>query len=237
MNTALFTTAFLGGLLSFFSPCVLPLIPAYLTFLTGLSTEELQDKPPLSKTLVPALLFVAGFSAIFIALGASASVLGSILKQYQKTITVIGGILVIVFGILMTDLIKIPALYGDTRFDMGKTKGFGRYFAFFTGMAFGAGWTPCIGPILATILAFAASSASVASGTLLLATYSIGLGLPFLAVALLFGFFAPYLKFMSVHASAIKRAAGVILACFGFLIATGLFSRFVQLLSGYIIHG
>lgn len=228
MSTTLFVTAFFGGLLSFFSPCVLPLIPAYLTFLTGLSTEELQEKQPLSKTVVPALLFIAGFSVIFIALGASASVLGSILKQHQKTITVAGGILVIIFGILMTDFVKIPALYGEARFDMGKTKVFGRYSAFFTGLAFGAGWTPCIGPILATILTLAASSASVASGTLLLVVYSVGLGLPFLAVALLFGFFAPYLKFMSVHSMAIKRVAGVILIIFGFLIATGLFTSLAQ---------
>lgn len=205
--------------------------------MTGLTTAELSAatagdegpaKPgvetraiPLADVMIPALLFVAGFSVIFIALGASASVLGQFLREYRDLLERVAGVVVFAFGFFMLGIIKVPWLYGEARFDMGRTRGFGRAAALVMGMAFAAGWTPCVGPILGSILALAGSTGSVAKGALLLMAYSLGLGLPFLAVALLFGRVGPVLRWLGRHSLVINRVAGALLMAVGLLIFSG----------------
>lgn len=214
--------AFTAGVLSFLSPCVLPLIPGYLSFMTGLSASELSDENrAVSKVLVPSLLFVAGFSLVFVAFGASASVLGQILLGYREVVEKVAGIALVAFGVLMLGIVKVPWLYGEARMDLGRTRKFGRWAAFVMGVAFAAGWTPCVGPILGSILALAGSSGSVTSGVLLLLAYSLGLGLPFVAVALLFGRLSKTLSWMNRNALAMNRFAGAVLIILGILIFTG----------------
>jgi cytochrome c-type biogenesis protein len=217
-----FTAAFAAGLASFLSPCVLPLIPAYLSFMTGLTTSELGgEHRSTARVMVPALLFVAGFSLVFVALGASASVLGQFLVEYREIAEKIGGLLVVAFGILMLGIIKVPWLYGEARMDMSASRKFGRAAALVMGMSFAAGWTPCVGPILAAILGLAGASGNAAQGALLLLAYSLGLGVPFLAVALLFERATPLLRWLNRHSLVINRVAGVILVIVGLLIFTG----------------
>jgi len=214
--------AFLAGLVSFLSPCVLPLIPAYLSFLTGLSTAELgDDQRDLATVLVPALMFVLGFSIVFVGLGATASVLGQFLTQYRDIAEKLAGLVVILFGVLMLGIIKVPWLYGEARADMSKARSFGRGAALVMGMAFAAGWTPCVGPILGTILAIASTTGSALQGALLLLAYSAGLGVPFILVALLFGQAKPLLSWLNRHSLVINRVAGVILIVVGLLIFSG----------------
>jgi cytochrome c-type biogenesis protein len=217
-----FAAAFVAGLASFLSPCVIPLIPAYLSFMTGLTTAELSGhERSTSRVMVPALLFVAGFSFVFVAMGASASVLGQFLVQYRDIAEKVAGVLVIAFGVLMLGIVKVPWLYGEARADMGASRTFGRAAGFVMGMAFAAGWTPCVGPILGSILALAGSTGSVATGALLLLAYSAGLGVPFLLVALLFDRAAPLLSWFNRHAQIINRVGGVFLVLVGVLIFSG----------------
>ena len=214
--------AFAAGLLSFLSPCVLPLIPAYLSFMTGMSSAELADPDRrTAHVIVPALLFVLGFSFVFVALGASASVLGGLLAQYRPVLEKVGGLLVIGFGVLMLGVVKVPWLYGEARAEMSSVRAFGKAAALVMGMAFAAGWTPCVGPILGTILGLASASGSIGNGALLLVVYSAGLGLPFIAVALLFDRAAPLLRWLGRHSLVVNRAAGSVLIAIGLLILTG----------------
>jgi cytochrome c-type biogenesis protein len=230
-----FPLAFAAGLASFLSPCVLPLVPAYLSFMTGLTISELAEQDrSLSRVLVPALLFIAGFSIVFVGLGASASVLGQFLVHYRSVVEQIAGVLVIALGVLMLGIIKVPWLYGEARVDMARTRSFNKGASLVMGMAFAAGWTPCVGPMLASILALASQAQSVVQGTLLLLVYSAGLGVPFLAVALLFGRVRPLLKWMSKHSLTLNRISGVVLIAVGVLLflgrmemISGLFSRVV----------
>ena len=236
MPTALsLPVAFVAGLLSFLSPCVLPLIPAYLSFMTGLTTAELagSDRDTVS-VMVPAFLFVVGFSLVFVALGASASVLGHFLTQYRAVIERVAGVVVVGFGVLMLGVIKVPWLYGEARADMGEARSFGRGAALVMGMAFAAGWTPCVGPILGTILALAGSTGNAARGALLLLAYSAGLGVPFLLVALLFGRVKPLLAWLNRHSLVINRVAGVLLIVVGVLIFTGRLTLIANYLGGIV---
>jgi len=178
--------AFLAGVLSFLSPCVLPLVPAYLSFLTGLSMEELQHAAPGSgrnRVLPAALVFVAGFSLVFILLGASASLLGHWLLAHFRLLGWIAGALLVVLGLHLTGLLRLRFLMMEKRWLPGN-KPLGGLGSFLVGMAFAFGWTPCVGPMLAGILALAGSQGTVGKGMLLLACYSAGLGLPFLLAAL-----------------------------------------------------
>jgi cytochrome c-type biogenesis protein len=214
--------AFAAGVLSFLSPCVLPIVPAYLSFMTGLTISELSgDDVPLRVVLVPSILFVAGFSIVFVAFGASASVLGHFLVQYRSVVGRIAGLVVLAFGLLMTGWIKVPWLYGEARVGLERSRAFGRGAALVMGMAFAAGWTPCVGPILGTILALAASVGDVGRGALLLLAYSIGLGVPFILTALLFGRLKGLLRWMGRHTLVINRVAGIILMVVGVLMLTG----------------
>lgn len=214
--------AFAAGVLSFLSPCVLPLIPGYLSFMTGLTASELSDgSSRLRRIMTPAILFVAGFSIVFVAFGATASVLGSFLSEYRWVVEKVGGIAVIAFGVLMLGVIKVPWLYGEARVEMGRSRAFGKGAALVMGMAFAAGWTPCVGPILGSILALASQASSVGRGVVLLLAYSAGLGVPFLAVAAAFGKVAGALKWLNRHSLTINRVAGVLLIAVGVLIVSG----------------
>lgn len=221
MTPSMLAIAFLGGLVSFLSPCVIPLVPGYLSFLTGMSGEELAASENRKAVLFPALLFVLGFSLVFVALGASASLLGGFVRQNTQIISQIGGIIVILFGIYMLGIIKIPGLYSEKRMDLSKSRKFGKYAGFFMGMGFAAGWTPCIGPILASILTLAANSGSASVGTSLLLVYSLGLALPFLLLALMFSSFMPLIRFISRYSGIINKVAGVLLIALGVLLLTG----------------
>jgi cytochrome c-type biogenesis protein len=174
--------AFVAGLLSFLSPCVLPLIPSYITYITGVSFSDLKEehtsKKVRTKTIVHSLLFIAGFTFVFMALGASATYIGGFLQERMDLIRKIGGLLIVVFGIHVTGLVNLSVLLGDRRIRLSK-KPAGYAGSVLVGIAFAAGWTPCIGPILASILMIAATEEKVYQGMLLLFSYSLGLGTPF----------------------------------------------------------
>lgn len=228
-------TAAGAGILTFLSPCVLPLIPGYVAFMTGLTTAEVAEEDrPLSVVLGPSLLFVAGFSIVFVALGASASVVGGFLLDNREIFETVAGLIIIVLGFFMLGIVKLPWLYGEARFGMEKSRRFGGLAALVMGMAFAFGWSPCVGPILGSILMMAANSAEVGRGALLLAVYSLGLGIPFLVVALLLGRVRPLLDWLNRHALIINRFAGAVLMVLGVLIVTGRLGMVVGFLSRYV---
>lgn len=217
-----FIAAFGAGLVSFLSPCVLPLVPAYLSFLSGVSVAELSSSErPSAALVVPALLFVAGFTVVFVSLGASASILGALLAPYRDVLARVAGALIVLMGVLMLGLIRAPWLYGEARMELGKARSFGRGAAVVMGMAFAFGWTPCVGPILASILALAGSSSDVGRGAALLLVYALGLGMPFITVALLFGRLRGLLTWLGARSLLINRVAGVLLVVMGVLVLTG----------------
>jgi len=206
--------AFVGGLLSFLSPCVLPLVPTYLAYVGG-SAEAKRGV-----LIRNALSFIAGFSLVFIALGAGASALGSVLRANQRVLMLGGGALVILFGLVMLGIIKLPWLYRDTRVQYsGETRT--PWGALLLGMAFAAGWTPCIGPILGAILTLAGASGTLASGVLLLAVYAVGLGVPFMLAALLLDPFMRFSRGFRRYLPWVERVAGAILLVAGVLMVTG----------------
>jgi cytochrome c-type biogenesis protein len=213
--------AFGAGVVSFLSPCILPLVPGYLAFVTGLSLGELTGERRMRDVMVPSLMFVGGFSLVFVALGASASALGDLLNAYRGPLTVAGGLAVAAFGFLMLGVVKVPWLYGEARVDLARARVFGRWSAPVMGMAFALGWTPCVGPVLGSILMLAASQGGASSGALLLLAYSAGLGVPFLLTAALLGRLTGALRWMSRHARALNATAGAVLVVLGLLIATG----------------
>lgn len=230
-----FLTALGAGLLTFLSPCVLPLIPGYVAFMTGMTSTELAaEDRKVSAVLVPALLFVAGFSIVFVALGASASAVGSFLAQYQNVLEKVAGIIIMLLGFFMLGIVKVPWLYGEARFEMHKARRFGGLAALVMGMAFAFGWSPCVGPILGSILMIAANEAEVTRGALLLAVYSLGLGIPFVVVAVMLGRIKPVLIWLNRHSLAINRVAGAVLMVLGLLILTGWIGPVVGFLSRFI---
>jgi cytochrome c-type biogenesis protein len=181
-----FATAFAAGVVSFLSPCVLPLVPGYVSYLAGQSTLTRRHAHAIGARL-PALrlaaFFVAGFSTVFVALGASATALGALLLEYRHAASIVGGVIVIVFGLFMTGVLRLPALQRDLRIHLHVAGGHSLS-AYLLGLAFAFGWTPCIGPILGAILTMSAVASSVRAGVALLAAYSLGLGLPFLLSAI-----------------------------------------------------
>lgn len=214
-----YSLAFLAGLLSFLSPCVLPLVPAYVSFITGMSLEELKQSPRFSKAMISTSAFILGFSSVFIALGASSSALGGLLLQYQNYVRIGGGILTIIFGLFIAGFIKMDFLMREKRFHIseGPTGYIG---AFFVGMSFAAGWTPCIGPILGTILINAGSQGSTVYGIKLLAVYSLGLALPFFLATLAVNALLTYMKKIQRYMRAIMILSGLMLIAFGFILLT-----------------
>lgn len=236
MSSGIVPFAALGaGVLTFVSPCIIPLIPAYIAFMTGLATGagagEGRRAP---RVLAQALLFVLGFTLVFVGLGASASVLGGFLARGSEILDVVAGVLFIVFGVLMLGVIKVPWLYGEARFDMARARRFGGLAALVMGMAFALGWSPCVGPILGSILMMAADTAEAGKGAALLAIYSLGLGVPFVVTALLLDRLARPLSWLKRNSLVINRIAAVVLIVAGVLIALGQMGVFAGVLSRVI---
>ncbi len=213
--------AFTAGILSFLSPCVLPLVPSYITFVTGLSLEDVSRAR--RAALVHSLLFVCGFTAIFVALGAGATALGVLLAAYRDWIGRIGGVLLIVFGLILLEIIRVPALSRDRRIYLAD-KPVGYLGSVLVGIAFGAGWTPCIGPVLGGILSLASATASVERGVGLLLAYSAGLAVPFLIAALAIDHFLAAFARMRAGLAWVSRISGVLLILVGVLLASGWFT-------------
>lgn len=218
-----------GGLISFLSPCVLPLVPAYLCLVAGTTLDEITEageggrpKGINWRVVITACIFVLGFSTVFILLGASASYINRLIIEHLELLSKIAGGVIILFGIHMTGLIRIPLLYREARFNsIDKPQNwFGPYVI---GLAFGFGWTPCIGPILGTILAFAASDSSLGYGVSLLAVYSLGLGIPFILAAFALDGFLSFARRFRRYFKLLEVATGLILIATGFLIFTGQF--------------
>jgi cytochrome c-type biogenesis protein len=218
--------AFSAGLLSFVSPCVLPLVPSYLTYITGVSFKELTEVKATARlrwvTISHSLLFIVGFSTIFILMGASASYLGQLLLRYQYWIMKGGGILIILLGIQFTGVINLPFLQMEKRFELRK-KPLGYVGSFLVGIVFAAGWTPCIGPILSTILIYASTSKSFTTGMLLLSIYSMGLGVPFFLSSLAFNSFLSAFERIKRYMRVITLVSGLFLIGIGILYLTDTF--------------
>lgn len=223
MNDVSFPLAFLAGVLSFLSPCVLPLVPSYVSFITGMSFEDLTGSTDRKRvrnlTITNSLVFIAGFSAVFIALGASSSAAGQILFQYQAWIRIIGGILIIIFGLFISGFLKLDFLMRERKVHLGgKPAGYIGTFAI--GMTFAAGWTPCIGPILGSILLFASAKGSAVYGIKLLSVYSLGLAAPFFISSLAINSFLSYSKKFQKYMRVIMIISGILLIAFGVIMLT-----------------
>lgn len=214
--------AFTAGLLSFLSPCVLPLIPSYVTFITGLSLDDATQAR--RAALVHALLFVLGFSLIFVALGAGATALGRLLIAYRDVITKVGGVLIIVFGLYLLGVFNVAAFARERRVHLAD-KPAGYLGTVLVGIAFGAGWTPCIGPILGAILTYNMSSPDLARGTALLLAYSLGLAVPFVLAAVALQRFLGFFSRIRARLQLLSRASGALLVVVGILMLTNQFTR------------
>jgi len=216
--------------MSFLSPCVLPLVPSYLSFVTGMSLEDLQGGVDRRATFMHSLLFVLGFSIIFIALGASASFLGRYLNEYEVLIARVGGAVIIVLGLHLTGVFKIVPLLRERRVHVSD-KPAGYLGTIGVGAAFGAGWTPCIGPVLGAILTLASTQDTVWAGVSLLSVYSLGLAIPFLISALALDLFLSAFSRFRRFLPAVEKGAGVMLIILGLLLVTGTFT----LLNTYLL--
>jgi cytochrome c-type biogenesis protein len=228
--------AFAAGLLSFLSPCILPLVPPYLTWLAGASLAEMSaDKPPpgtVGRAVGRALAFVLGFSAVFVALGASASVIGQLLLDHVAMLSRVAGAVIVVFGLHFVGVFRIPLLYREARFTTTTTPPAGLLGAAVLGLAFAFGWTPCVGPVLASILMVAGAEDTVARGALLLAGYALGIALPFLAAA---AFVRPFLGVLTrfrQHLGVVEKAVGALLIVTGALV----FTRTMSDIGGWLVE-
>jgi cytochrome c-type biogenesis protein len=218
-----FLAALIAGLVSFLSPCVLPLVPPYLVYLAGTSLERFADRelePRVKReTVLAACLFVLGFSTVFVSLGASASVIGSLIRAYSGPLATIAGVIIIIMGLHFLGLTRIAWLYRQKRMEVPKPVGL--WGAYVMGLAFAFGWTPCIGPILAAILAVAAAEQTVTKGAGLLAVYSLGLGIPFIVAAFAIEPFAAFLARFRKHMLRVEQAMGALLVLTGIAFLTG----------------
>ena len=224
-----FVVAFVAGLLSFLSPCVLPLVPSYVGFITGMTLPEVSGRR--RAALLHALLFVAGFSLVFVLLGASATALGRALNYYQVWLQRVGGVLIIIFGFLCLGVFKVGILNQERRIHL-EHKPVGYLGSALVGVAFGAGWTPCIGPVLGAILGLAATTTDVTRGMQLLAVYSAGLALPFLIAAVAVESFLDWFQGFRRYLPWVMRLSGLILIVVGVLLVTGEFTRLAGWLQG-----
>jgi cytochrome c-type biogenesis protein len=215
--------ALIAGLVSFLSPCVLPLVPPYLVYLAGTSLERLADKEPdrqvKRETVLAALLFVLGFSTVFVSLGASASVVGSLIRAYSGPLATVAGVAIIIMGLHFLGITPIGLLHREKRLEVAKPVGL--WGAYVMGLAFAFGWTPCIGPILAAILTVAASEQTVTRGAGLLAVYSLGLGIPFIIAAFAVEPFAAFLSRFRKYLRRVEQAMGALLVLTGIAFLTG----------------
>ncbi len=214
--------AALGGLISFLSPCVLPLVPPYLSFLAGTTFDQLSagdDRGVRRRAVLAALLFVAGFTTVFVILGATASALGQLVRQYLDVLSTVAGLAIIAMGLHFLGVFRIGLLYREARFQVDRPVGL--WGAYVMGLAFAFGWTPCIGPILGSILAVAGAEASVAEGAFLLAVYSAGLGIPFVVAAFAMKPFTAFLTRMRSRFAVVERAMGALLVLTGVAFLSG----------------
>lgn len=219
--------AFTAGLLSFLSPCVLPLVPSYLTFVTGMSLEDVQRSR--RAALIHALLFILGFTIIFVALGATATLAGRLLLTHRVWITRVGGILVIIFGLYLLGAFNLGAFNRERRIHL-TNKPLGYLGTVLVGVAFGAGWSPCLGPILGGILTYTATQADLGRGLVLLGTYSMGLAVPFLFAALALERFLSAVQRFRRHLAWVSRASGALLVLVGLLMVTD----YMRVLTAYL---
>jgi len=224
--------AFVAGLLSFLSPCVLPLIPSFITYITGLSFADLQAEHPTHKvrqqTIIHTLLFISGFTVVFVLLGASATFIGGLLQEHMKAVRQVGGVLIVLFGIHLTGVVPIKFLLGEKRVTV-HNKPAGYVGSFLVGLAFAAGWTPCIGPILASILMVAAAEETVLHGIALLLTYSMGLAIPFFLSALAMHQFLVVFNRFKKYIRIFEIVTGVFLIIVGVMV----FTNYLTVLSRY----
>jgi cytochrome c-type biogenesis protein len=226
--------AFSAGLLSFISPCVLPLIPSYLTFVTGVGFDELGNAR--RAAFVHALLFVLGFTLIFVALGASATVLGRVLLAYRVWITRLGGALVVLFGLYLLGVVRVAAFDRDRRVHLAN-KPVGYLGSVLVGVAFGAGWTPCLGPILGAILTYTAATAELSRGLPLLLAYSLGLALPFLVAAVAVERFIETVARVRPHLARVSQVSGALLVIVGVLMMLDYFTVLATYLQAFTPQG
>lgn len=223
-----FPAAFLAGLLSFFSPCILPLIPAYFTFITGLSLDELTHsdlKSTRKKIVLSTLSYVLGFTFVFIIMGASATLFGSLLQENKGFLRIAGGVIILLLGLHLTGLLRLRFLEFDKRLHMEK-KPVHIFGTFLVGMAFGAGWSPCVGPLLGSILIFAGNQETVNQGILLLATYSLGLAIPFLIISFSINSMLSFLNRTKWVLRYANMTAGIVLMLAGGLLIVNRLSFF-----------
>ena len=229
-NLPLPLAAFVAGLISFLSPCVLPLVPGYVSLISGVGVEELKtaDDRLMRRVMLQSAMFILGFSAVFISLGAAATSIGQLLTTYRTVLSHVAGVVIILFGLHLTGIFRINALYADKRLH-GVKGGTSPWGAFVIGFAFAFGWTPCVGPILSVILGFAGEQDTVLKGVGLLAIYSLGLAVPFLLTSLGIERFLVFYKRFQRHMHALEVASGGLLIVLGVLLLLGRFS----IISGY----
>ncbi len=229
MTDVTWPAALIAGLISFISPCVLPLVPPYLCFLAGTTFEQLTTRQAsrsiARREVVTALLFVLGFTTVFVALGAGASAIGGVVRAYSDVLSMVAGVAIILMGLHFLGLMRIPLLHSTLRMDVSH-KPVGLWGAYVMGLAFAFGWTPCIGPVLAAILAVAASENTVTKGASLLAVYSLGLGIPFVLAAFALGSFVKVLAKMRRHLGFVEKMMGGLLVLTGIAFLTGTMSWF-----------
>jgi cytochrome c-type biogenesis protein len=224
----------LAGLVSFLSPCVLPLVPPYLTYLGGTTMEQLVGEEQIDthlwrRVVLAAVFFVLGFTTVFVGLGAGASVLGQWIQTYKAELAKVAGLVIILFGLHFLGVLRVPLLYREARLH-ADNRGASLAGAYVMGLAFAFGWTPCIGPVLATVLTLAASEASLGSGVRLLLVYSLGLGIPFVLAAVAIGPFLGFMKRFRRHLGRVEKAMGILLVVAGLLVFTGWLNTFGALL-------
>jgi cytochrome c-type biogenesis protein len=221
-ETVTYPAAMLAGLLSFLSPCIFPLIPAYFTFITGFSLDDLTNSPTSTirkQVISSTIAYVFGFSVVFILMGASASFLGDILFSFSSIIRIIGGIIIIVLGVHLLGLFRIKGLEFEKRIHIER-KPLHLLGTFFVGMAFGAGWSPCIGPLLGSILIVAGYQETVTQGIILLSFYSAGLAIPFILISIFINFLLSVIKKGARFMRYFNKAAGILLIIIGVLLLT-----------------
>jgi len=220
--------AFLAGLLSFISPCVLPIVPPYLAWLAGVSFDRLKDAKPGAaerrQIIFSAILFVLGFTTVFVGLGATASVVGKTIAQYFDVLSIVAGIIIIVMGLHFLGVFRIALLYREARVQV-EQKPAGLAGAYILGLAFAFGWTPCVGPILAAILFIAGSEGSAGQGAILLGAYSLGIGIPFILAAVFASRFLDWAMRFRRHLRKVEVALGLFLVATGLLFITGQMSK------------
>ncbi len=231
-----FYLAFAAGVFSFLSPCVLPLVPSYLAFVTGLSFEQLTKghQGRLRKVVLGhSLLFIAGFSLIFTILGASATLAGQFLAEHRDTIRIVGGVLIIFLGLFISGVFSLGFLQTEKKFHL-QDKPIGYLGSLLVGITFAAGWTPCVGPILSSILLYASTAQDVRTGIFLLVSYSLGLGLPFLVCSLALNTFLSFFRKTHSYLGIINKIAGILLIAVGILLVTNSFGILNEYLSGWL---